>query len=86
MSPTPQFEHDCSACVLLGVDKEYDYYFCSATLPTVVARYGSAWEDYTSMFVLAGIMEAIEEKFGATSTGHPLLTCHKLAVEQGHTK
>ncbi len=46
-----QHEHtDCKDCTLLGVDKDHDYYFCTQgdTIPTVIARFGSEYHEYSS--------------------------------------
>jgi hypothetical protein len=40
MSLEPKHEHDCDACVYLGSDQWYDYYFCPRGDQTLIARYG----------------------------------------------
>lgn len=43
----PRYEHNCSSCLYLGVEGEYDLYFCLGS-KSVVARYGNAGPEYTS--------------------------------------
>lgn len=50
---TPQFEHDCPTCVLLGQNDTHDFYFHSGRLETVIARFGSEGPDYESGLVAA---------------------------------
>lgn len=55
MNETPQYAHDCETCNFLGRDVDdqsgssVDMYFCPQHgLPTIIMRYGSNGEDYTS--------------------------------------
>lgn len=48
----PKYTHDCDQCTPLGsftVDNHTsDLYFCAKSVPTVIARYGNAGQDYES--------------------------------------
>lgn len=45
----PIYPHVCAACVYLGFYDERDLYFCpQVSIPTVLARFGPADQDYLS--------------------------------------
>lgn len=58
---TPQYKHDCSACLFLYrtmmSGQSYDVYFCASipAFPTVIARYGDEGHMY-----LSGLGSSIE--------------------------
>lgn len=49
---TPNYMHDCDACVFLGEADDYDLYWCSqgggTNISTVIARFSSNGPDYIS--------------------------------------
>lgn len=60
----PRYKHDCSQCIFLGYYQQYDLYFCRHTyylIPTVIARFSSEPEDYTSGLGLAKHNPALKE-------------------------
>lgn len=66
--PSPQFQHDCKACIFLGRfvspdGVEHDLYSCpkARPLPTLIARYGSEGPSYISGRAFIGIVTAITE-------------------------
>lgn len=56
----PRYQHDCDKCQFIGIDVEYDIYFCkNCDGGTWIARYGDDGYEYASypMFVLDTITE-----------------------------
>lgn len=52
----PRYQHDCTKCVFLGTDGEYDLYVCEGEgRPTVIARYGDDGPQYKSGLASVGI-------------------------------
>lgn len=37
----PKFKHICEDCTFLASERHYDYYFCSAPYPSIIARFGN---------------------------------------------
>jgi hypothetical protein len=74
----PRFKHHCAGrCEFLGHEQGYDLYFCGGgQIATVIARYGSRDDAYTSGLSIARTMI----KKGLKD---PLVTALKLAQEKG---
>ncbi len=81
MKDTPQFQHDCTACIFLGNmlagGKSVDLYYCPNDIvrSTVVARYSSEGSDYASGMVFAENRAMAE-----------LVVARMLAIEKGLIK
>lgn len=62
-----RYEHDCLNCVFLGISNQrgedpIDMYYCDQhKMPTVIARFGSRPDDYTSGMALANMVPALRE-------------------------
>ena len=75
----PQFTHDCTSCVFLGLHVQdgapCDLYYCGATVDrgTVIARYSDEGHDYQSGLEIG--------KMGYGALGE----AYKRAVEKGLT-
>jgi hypothetical protein len=59
----PRYNHDCDKCTYLGQYEEYDLYFCSKFLPTVIARYGNDGPLYTSGMALRKFVPPLQEAY-----------------------
>ncbi len=74
---TPQFEHDCPNCHLLGQNATHDFYYHPGNGETVIARFGSEGPDYESGLEVARAIRGNLEFYA------PLAAALTLAEEQG---